>query len=59
MVGTPFADTIAGDAQPNALYGGSGIGNMGGVTATQGDRGIAAELTLPPLATIWLQLEAD
>jgi hypothetical protein len=31
VVGTPFADTIAGDAQPNALYGGSGIDELVGV----------------------------
>ena len=28
VVGTPFADTIVGDAQPNALYGGSGIDEL-------------------------------
>jgi Ca2+-binding RTX toxin-like protein len=31
VVGTPFADTIAGDAQPNELYGGSGIDELVGV----------------------------
>ncbi|HVD39000.1 MAG TPA: calcium-binding protein [Solirubrobacterales bacterium] len=31
VVGTPFADTIAGDAQPNSLYGGSGIDDLMGV----------------------------
>jgi len=31
VVGTPFADTIAGDAQPNDLYGGSGIDELVGV----------------------------
>lgn len=31
VVGTPFADTIAGDAQPNDLYGGSGIDELLGV----------------------------
>ncbi len=40
-------------------YGGSGMGNMGGVTAETGDGGTRARLTLPPLATIWLQLETD
>ena len=43
-----------------ALYGGSGIGNMGGVdgrgAATAASR---RTLTLPPLATIWLELETD
>jgi 1,4-alpha-glucan branching enzyme len=38
-------------------YGGSGIGNMGVVTAAAGEHGIGALVTLPPLATIWLQLE--
>jgi Ca2+-binding RTX toxin-like protein len=31
VVGTPFADTIAGDGQPNDLYGGSGIDELVGV----------------------------
>lgn len=31
VVGTPFADTIVGDAQPNGLYGGSGIDELVGV----------------------------
>ena len=39
------------------IYGGSGMGNMGGVTAEAGDGGIHAPVTLPPLATLWLQLE--
>jgi hypothetical protein len=30
---------------------------MGGVTATDGEHGIGALVTLPPLATIWLELE--
>ncbi len=33
VVGTPFADTIAGDAQPNDLFGGSGIDELIGVGA--------------------------
>ena len=40
-----------------AVYGGSSVGNMGGVTATDGEHGIGALVTLPPLATIWLELE--
>ncbi len=43
----------------SSLYGGSGTGNMGGVTASTGPDGTAAWLTLPPLATIWLQFEPD
>jgi Ca2+-binding RTX toxin-like protein len=37
VVGTPFADTIVGDAQPNDLYGGSGIDELVGVGV--GDEG--------------------
>lgn len=33
VVGTPFADTIVGDAQPNDLYGGSGIDELVGAGA--------------------------
>ena len=36
-----------------AHYGGSGQGNLGGVTARDG----AAAVTLPPLATIWLEYD--
>lgn len=39
------------------LYGGSGMGNLGGVESVGDDGGIAARLTLPPLATIWLEYE--
>ena len=38
-------------------YGGTSVGNMGGVTAAAGDGGIRAIVTLPPLATIWLKLD--
>jgi 1,4-alpha-glucan branching enzyme len=41
------------------LYGGSSMGNLGGVTAEAGEDGVRAYLTLPPLATIWLELEPD
>ena len=40
-------------------YGGSGVGNLGAVTATQlpwAGRPASAELTLPPLAGLWLRL---
>ncbi|MFO1105396.1 MAG: 1,4-alpha-glucan branching protein GlgB [Amaricoccus sp.] len=40
-----------------ASYGGSGVGNLGGVEAIQDDQGIGAAVTLPPLATIWLEFE--
>jgi 1,4-alpha-glucan branching enzyme len=40
-----------------AGYGGSGMGNMGGVTAWHEGSGARTTLTLPPLATIWLELE--
>ena len=41
-----------------AVYGGSGLGNMGGVDAVAGAQGIGALVTLPPLATVWLELES-
>ncbi len=41
------------------LYGGSSMGNLGGVIAEAGEDGVRAYLTLPPLATIWLELEPD
>jgi 1,4-alpha-glucan branching enzyme len=40
-------------------YGGSGVGNLGSVTATDdpwGGRPASAEVTLPPLGVIWLAL---
>ena len=41
------------------LYGGSGMGNQGQVEARKSANGdISAELVLPPLATLMLQLEA-
>ncbi len=40
-----------------AAYGGSSVGNMGAVTATDGEYGVGALVTLPPLATIWLEYE--
>jgi len=39
------------------FYGGSGVGNMGGVTAENKpwhDQPYSAELTLPPLGAVWL-----
>ena len=59
-VGLPFAgvweELINTDA---AEYGGSGVGNYGSVTATEdgwNGRPASAELTLPPLAGLWLKL---
>ena len=59
-VGLPFAGTwdelLNTDA---AEYGGSGVGNYGAVTATDepwGGRPASVELTLPPLAGLWLKL---
>jgi 1,4-alpha-glucan branching enzyme len=40
-------------------YGGSGVGNYGAVTATEqpwAGRPASAELTIPPLAGLWLRL---
>ncbi len=42
------------DAGP---YGGSGMGNQGTVEAHDEGGGAGARMTLPPLATIWLQYE--
>ncbi len=39
------------------LYGGGGMGNMGGVDAVEDGSGVGAIMTLPPLATIWLEYE--
>jgi 1,4-alpha-glucan branching enzyme len=61
-VGLPFAgdwdEVINTDATE---YGGSGIGNLGTVTATEHpSHGMPAsvELTLPPLAALWLKPRA-
>ncbi len=40
-----------------AAYAGSGKGNAGGVTAGEDKGGIAARISLPPLATLWLEFE--
>ena len=60
-VGLPFAgeweEILNTDA---ADYGGSGVGNYGSVTAVEeswGGRPASAELTLPPLAGLWLKLK--
>ncbi|MCB1370797.1 MAG: alpha amylase C-terminal domain-containing protein, partial [Rhodobacteraceae bacterium] len=42
------------DAAP---YGGSGMGNLGGVLAAEDPQGIAAQVNLPPLATLWLEFD--
>jgi len=58
-VGLPFEgrwdEILNSDA---AEFGGSGVGNLGGVTAGPqpwGDQPASAELTLPPLAALWLK----
>ena len=62
-VGLPFAgewdELLNTDARE---YGGSGVGNLGVVTAAeQPSHGMPAstELTLPPLATLWLKPRAN
>ncbi len=40
-----------------ANYGGTGAGNLGGVTAEAGPDGIFAQVSLPPLATLWLEFD--
>jgi 1,4-alpha-glucan branching enzyme len=49
-----WREVLNSDAE---LYGGSGAGNLGGVTAADEGGGVGAECTLPPLATIWLEFD--
>jgi 1,4-alpha-glucan branching enzyme len=58
-IGLPYAGTwseiVNSDAEE---YGGSGVGNFGAVQATADEwqgRPASAELTLPPLAALWLK----
>jgi 1,4-alpha-glucan branching enzyme len=58
-VGLPFAgrweEILNADAED---FGGSGVGNFGGVDAVAepwGDQPASVELTLPPLAAVWLK----
>jgi 1,4-alpha-glucan branching enzyme len=57
-IGLPAAGTWREIINTDAVaYGGSGLGNLGAVMAEEvPDRGLpaSAEVTLPPLATIWL-----
>jgi 1,4-alpha-glucan branching enzyme len=57
--GLPFAGDWAELVNTDATeYGGSGVGNFGVVRATDepwGGRPASAELTLPPLAALWLK----
>ncbi|WP_445321615.1 1,4-alpha-glucan branching protein GlgB [Nocardioides sp. GXZ039] len=44
------------------VYGGSGVGNLGSVTAVEGQHGSMpahADVVLPPLGTLWLRREPD
>ncbi|MET4782601.1 1,4-alpha-glucan branching protein GlgB [Glaciihabitans sp. UYNi722] len=58
-VGLPFVGTWEEILNTDAAeYGGSGVGNFGAVTATDDSwagRPASAELTLPPLAGLWLR----
>ncbi|TFD27564.1 1,4-alpha-glucan branching protein GlgB [Cryobacterium cryoconiti] len=61
QVGLPFAgvweEILNTDAED---FGGSGVGNLGAVTAVDvpwGGRPASAVLTLPPLAGLWLRLQ--
>jgi 1,4-alpha-glucan branching enzyme len=52
--GGPWREVLNTDA---SAYGGSGIGNLGVVTAdgpSRGDLPASAEVGLPPLAVLWL-----
>ena len=59
-VGLPFTGTWDEILNTDAAdFGGSGVGNFGAVTATDepwSSRPASAELTLPPLAGLWLKL---
>ncbi|MBC7761457.1 MAG: alpha amylase C-terminal domain-containing protein, partial [Candidatus Saccharibacteria bacterium] len=59
-VGLPFAGTWDEILNTDASeYGGSGVGNFGAVEATDtpwAGRPASAEVTLPPLAGLWLKL---
>ena len=59
-VGLPFAGTWDEILNTDAAdFGGSGVGNFGAVTASEqpwAGRPASAELTLPPLAGLWLRL---
>jgi len=58
-VGLPFAGEWEEIINTDAIeFGGSGVGNFGSVTASNegwGGRPASAELTLPPLAGLWLR----
>ena len=58
-VGLPFAGRWDEILNSDAVdFGGSGVGNLGGVTAMAqpwGDQPASVELTLPPLAAVWLK----
>lgn len=60
-VGLPFAGRWSEVLNTDATeYGGSGVGNLGSVTATDSPwagRAASASLTLPPLGGLWLKLE--
>jgi 1,4-alpha-glucan branching enzyme len=50
----PWREVLNTDAE---FYGGSGVGNMGGVTGEEHpwhDQPFSAEVTLPPLGVVWL-----
>ncbi len=51
-----YTELLNTDAE---IYGGSGVGNLGGVTATDEPwhgRPASARIVLPPLATVWLRV---
>ena len=57
--GGRWREAVNSDAE---VYGGSGVGNYGAVTATDdgwGGRPASASLTLPPLAGLWLKLRRE
>jgi 1,4-alpha-glucan branching enzyme len=59
-LGLPFAGVWEELVNTDATeYGGSGVGNLGEVHATEtpwAGRPASAEITIPPLAGLWLKL---
>ena len=58
-LGLPAAGTWEEVVNTDASgYAGSGVGNLGAVTAVEGDwsgQPAYADITVPPLATVWLR----
>jgi len=54
-----WTEILNTDAAP---YGGSGVGNLGAVTAdgpSWNDRPVSADIAVPPLGAVWLRWDRD